>query len=198
MKLSMFNNIILLIIIGIIVTGCVNFSSTSQLKNIQNINTDISQNKNDNLNNNMQLTSPAFKQNEKIPAKYTCDGANINPPLLFNGVPAAAKSLVLIVDDPDAPGGTWLHWTLWDIRPDTKELAENSVPVGAVEGMTSFGAPGYGGPCPSNGTHHYRFKLYALDKMFDLVHGSTLSQLQSAMNGHILEQTELVGVYSRR
>lgn len=146
----------------------------------------------------MKITSPVFKNNENIPAKYTCDGENVNPPLEISEVPEGAKSLVLIVDDPDATRGyTWLHWTVWNILPDTKEIAENSVPVGAAEGKTDFGKPGWRGPCPPIGRHRYFFKLFALDVILDLSHGASLNELQKAMEGHILDKTELIGLYSR-
>lgn len=145
----------------------------------------------------MQITSSAFKNNESIPAKYTCDGENINPPLQFSAVPETAKSLALIMDDPDAPRGTFVHWTLWNISPEQKEIAANSVPAGTVEGLTSFGKPGYGGPCPPAGTHRYFFKLYALDELLDLNPDADKAKLEQAMEGHVLAQAELVGLYSR-
>mgnify|MGYP003394717907 CR=1 FL=1 len=146
----------------------------------------------------MKITSLVFKNNDKIPAKYTCDGENINPPLTISGVPEEAKSLVLIVDDPDATRGyTWLHWTLWNINPDTKEIAENSVPNGATQGKTDFGKSGWGGPCPPSGSHHYFFKLFALDVILELPCGASLDELQKTIEGHILEKVELIGLYSR-
>lgn len=145
----------------------------------------------------MKIQSPAFEQNQPIPAKYTCDGENISPPLVISEVPEGTESLVLICDDPDAPAGTWVHWTLWNIPPHTKEIPENSAPAGASEGTTSFGNTGYGGPCPPSGTHRYFFKLYALDKTLDLPPAASPEQLQEAMEGHILESAELVGLYQR-
>lgn len=146
----------------------------------------------------MKITSFAFEHNSKIPSKYTCDGENINPELRIEEVPENAKSLVLIVDDPDATrGSTWLHWTLWNINSQTKEIAENSVPEGAIEGKTDFGKPGWGGPCPPSGSHRYFFKLFALDEILDLSAGASLDELQKAMEGHILSQAELIGLYSR-
>lgn len=146
----------------------------------------------------MQITSTAFLDNQNIPDKYTCDGANINPSLLINGVPEAAKSLVLLVDDPDSPSGTWVHWLVWNISPDIKEIEENSVPLGAVEGVTTFGNTGYGGPCPGSGKHHYCFKIFALDTMLDLTATSTVTDLEFAMEGHVLDKTQLVGLYQRK
>jgi len=143
------------------------------------------------------MTSPFFKHNEKIPSKYTCDGDNKNPPLSILGVPSEAKSLVLISDDPDAPVGTWVHWTLWNIDPKTTEIAENSVPQGAVEGITSFGNTGYGGPCPPSGIHRYFFKLYALDTVMNLNTSAKKNDIEEAMKTHILAQAELIGFYNR-
>src|SRR3989338_10824520 len=116
----------------------------------------------------MNITSSAFKEGESMPAIYTCEGRNINPPLRFGNVPSTAVSLALIVDDPDAPMGTWVHWTMWNIDPAITEIGENSVPAGAVQGLTSSNKNAYGGPCPPSGTHRYFFKLYALDTLLDL------------------------------
>lgn len=146
----------------------------------------------------MQITSSAFKHNEKIPSQYTCDGDNKNPPLSIFEVPQDAKSLVLISDDPDAPMGTWVHWTLWNMDPKITEIAEDSVPQGAVEGTTSFGNTGYGGPCPPSGTHRYFFKLYALDTTLNLNTSAKTSDIEEAMKTHILAQAELIGLYSRK
>lgn len=145
----------------------------------------------------MELTSPAFEHNQTIPSRYTCDGEEVNPPLVIADVPSNAKSLALIVDDPDAPGGTWVHWTVWNIDPRTAEIAENSVPSGATEGTTSFGKTGYGGPCPPSGTHRYFFKLTALDIALDLPPNTTARDLKKAMEGHILESVERIGLYQR-
>jgi len=145
----------------------------------------------------LTIGSPGFVNNKNIPSKYTCDGDDINPGLIFNGIPEDAESLVLIVDDPDAPSGTWVHWTVWNIDPATDSITENSVPDGAVEGNTDFGKPGYGGPCPPSGTHRYYFKLFALDTDLDLDISSTAADIEAAMKGHILTKTELMGLYSR-
>lgn len=149
------------------------------------------------LKTNMKLTSSAFENNAKIPPRYTCDGQNFNPPLGISEVPENVKSMALIIDDPDAPSGTWVHWTLWNINVDTKEIPENTVPAGAIEGVTSFGKNGYGGPCPPTGTHRYFFKLYALDTELSLPSSTKIGDLEEAMKGHILDQTQLVGLYSR-
>jgi len=145
----------------------------------------------------MIISSPVFEHNQKMPSKYTCDGKNINPPLRFSEVPEKAKSLILIIDDPDASMGTWVHWLIWNIEPAIIEIQENSVPIGAKEGITSFGKPGYGGPCPPSGTHRYFFKLYALDAKLDLDKSIEKEDLEQAMKGHILEKAELVGLYAR-
>lgn len=145
----------------------------------------------------MTLSSFAFKHNELIPKKYTCDGDDISPPLAISGVPAHAKSLALIVDDPDAPAKTWVHWTVWNITPQTTEISENSAPIGAFEGITDFGKPGYGGPCPPSGTHRYFFKLYALDILLTLPQTARKADLEKAMQGHILDTAELIGLYKR-
>lgn len=146
----------------------------------------------------MKITSSAFANNQMIPSKYTCDGGNVNPSLEISDVPKSAKSLALIMDDPDAPAGIWVHWTLWNIDPKTSEIAEHSVPPGAAQGVTSFGKPGYGGPCPPSGTHRYFFKLYALDLRLDLSEAASKAELEGAMREHILEQSELTGLYSRK
>lgn len=138
-----------------------------------------------------------FKNNDKISAKYTCDGENINPPFEISEVPEGAKSLVLIVDDPDAPMGIWVHWTMWNIDPKTEKIEENSVPYGAVEGVTSFKKSGYGGPCPPSGIHHYYFKIYAIDTILALPTSADKLELEKEINGRILDQAELIWIYSR-
>jgi hypothetical protein len=143
----------------------------------------------------MKIESPSFRNNEMIPSKYTCDGANVNPPLLISGTPEDAKSLVLIVDDPDAPSKTWVHWIVWNIDPNTKEILENTIPEGAVEGMTDFGKQGYGGPCPPSGIHHYHFKIYALDITISLDSSASVVDIKEAMQDHILDSAELIGLY---
>lgn len=150
-----------------------------------------------NLKKMIKLTSPVFQSEELIPQKYTCDGENINPPLLINGASDKVKSLVLIVDDPDAPVGTWTHWLVWNIDPKTSEIKENSLPRGAVLGKTDFGDLKYGGPCPPNGTHRYFFRLYGLDTILNLSQGASRDKLESAMSGHIIDQGELMGKYHR-
>ena len=146
----------------------------------------------------IKISSAAFTQNGSIPEKYTCDGSDVSPPLMIENVPPEAKSLALIVDDPDAPAGTWVHWVVWNIDPATKEIKENSLPPGAQEGMSDFRKRGYGGPCPPGGTHRYFFKLYALDTMLTLGPNTTKALLEQAMKRHIVAQSELIGRYKRR
>jgi Raf kinase inhibitor-like YbhB/YbcL family protein len=151
----------------------------------------------------MRLLSDAFSTNGTIPSRYTCDGDNISPPLKWNDVPAETQSLALIVDDPDAPGGTFVHWVVYDISPNTREMPE-AIPTGqstlsgsAVQGKNSFETIGYGGPCPPEGMHHYVFKLYALDCALGLPTESKKADVEAAIEGHILAQSELVGHYER-
>jgi hypothetical protein len=146
----------------------------------------------------MKISSDAFLNNGLMPAKFTADGEKINPQLSIEGVPQAAKSLVLVVDDPDAPSGTFTHWTVWNIDPAVAGIAENSVPEGAVQGVTSDGEPGYVPPAPPSGTHRYYFKVYALDTKLDLRGSAGISDLLSVMEGHILDKAELMGFYGRR
>lgn len=146
----------------------------------------------------MKISSPVFENNSQIPQKYTCDGQDINPPLEIRDIPEGTQSLVLIVDDPDAPMGTFLHWLVWNISPETVKIEENSIPEGAIRGRNDFGKENYGGPCPPFGTHRYFFKVYALDKKLDLVAGSKLKEIEEAMKGHILDQAELLGLYQRK
>ncbi len=151
----------------------------------------------------MQIASQAFEAGGMIPAKYTCDGPDLSPPLRWADPPAGTQSYALIADDPDAPVGTWVHWVLWNIPADASGLEENlsksaSLPNGAKQGTTDFRRIGYGGPCPPSGTHRYFFKLYALDTMLELPSSTTKRDLEGAMQGHILGQAELVGKYQRR
>jgi len=143
----------------------------------------------------LRITSPSFQNNGAIPAKYTCDGNDVNPPLNITGIPREAKSLVLIVDDPDASMGTFVHWVVWNIPPKER-IEENSVP--GVEGMNDFRKRSYGGPCPPSGTHRYFFKLYALDVKLDLKTNSRKEDVEKAIEGHVLARGEIVGLYRRR
>ena len=145
----------------------------------------------------MQLKSPALSQNGAVPEKYTCDGQNISPPLQIAETPENAKSLALICDDPDASGKTWTHWTVWNIDPTTTEIVEGKTPAGSTQGVTDFGEVGYGGPCPPAGTHRYFFKLYALDTTLNIPYQAKKEDIEKAMEGHVIDQTQLVGVYSK-
>lgn len=150
----------------------------------------------------MQLSSEQFEPNGMIPAKYTCQGENISPPLALSSVPEQARSLVLICDDPDAatdpdgPGQTFDHWVMFNIPPGTAKV-EGSVPVGALQGNNGAGALGYTGPCPPNGTHRYFFKLFALNQPLELDEGATKAQVEQAMEGAVLGQCQLVGRYQK-
>lgn len=151
----------------------------------------------------LALKVPAFSYGGEIPKKYTCNGSDSSPALMWSGVSPAARSLVLVVDDPDAPRGTWTHWTIWDLPVHTTSLAE-AVPAkevlenGARQGRNDFGRIGYGGPCPPPGkAHHYFFRLYALNISPELAAGAERRQLERAMKGHILAQAEWMGTFKR-
>ncbi len=146
----------------------------------------------------LRISSSAFEDNGSIPVKYTCDGADVNPPLRIEGVPAGARSLALIVDDPDAPRGIWVHWVVWNIDPKTEEIKGNTVPRGSIQGVNDFVKRDYGGPCPPSGTHRYFFKLYALDALLNLSGDAGKAGLEKAMNGHVLAQAQIIGLYKRR
>ena len=150
----------------------------------------------------LTLRSSAFREGGMIPAKYTCDGDDIYPPLEWDTPPPGTKSMALISDDPDAPGGTWVHWVLFNLPASVRDLKENvpdtdTLPNGARQGNNDFPNIGYGGPCPPGGTHRYYFKLYALDVLLDLKPGITKSQLEKAMEGHVLAKGQLMGKYTR-
>ncbi len=145
-----------------------------------------------------KISTSAFEQNGMIPVRFTCDGPDINPPFTVQGTPPAAKSLALIVDDPDAPSGLWVHWLVWNISSNVSEVKENAVPQGAVQGINDFRKHTYGGPCPPSGTHRYYFKLYALDVTLDIGNHSKKQDLEKAMKGHILAEAQIMGRYSRR
>ncbi len=151
----------------------------------------------------IKITSSAFEDGGLIPLKYTCDGEDISPPLQWDPVPDGTASIAVICDDPDAPMGTWVHWVLFNLPADTKELAENfpddeTVPDGTRQGITDFGSTGYGGPCPPSGTHRYFFKIYALDKKIELATIADKAKLLEAMEGHIIGQGQLLGKYKRQ
>ena len=145
------------------------------------------------------IASSAFEEGGDIPVKYTCDGDDVSPPLAWSGIPEGAQSLALIVDDPDAPGGTWVHWVLFNIPAEQEGLPEGVQPgdVG-VYGVTDFQERAYGGPCPPSGTRHrYFFRLYALDTTLDLEAGASRQAVDQAMEGHILAEAQLMGMYGR-
>ncbi len=149
----------------------------------------------------MKLTSTAFNSGEAIPVEYTCDGKNISPPLAWSGASAATKSFVLIADDPDAPGGTWTHWIVFDLPANASGLDEGikKLPGNAKEGLNDFKKIGYGGPCPPGGKQHrYFFKIFAVDVMLGLKPGATRKEVEAAMINHTLAQGELVGLYQRK
>lgn len=151
----------------------------------------------------LTLTSTAFSHGQSIPSVYTCEGKDISPPLAWSEPPSGTKSFALISDDPDAPMGTWVHWVAYNIPPKTRQLSEAfptaaALKDGTLQGTTDFGRTGYGGPCPPSGTHRYFFKLYALGTILDLQPGATKTQLEAAMQGHILAQAELMGTYKKK
>jgi hypothetical protein len=143
----------------------------------------------------LSVKSQAFEEGKPIPKKYTCDGQDINPPLTVEGIPKEAKTLALIVDDPDAPSGTFDHWIVWNIPASSSKIGENTVP--GIEGSNGARQTGYFGPCPPSGTHRYFFKVYALDTALSLGVGSKKRDVEKAMQGHILTSGELMAVYSR-
>ncbi len=146
----------------------------------------------------LKISSPAFADNQSIPDKYTCNGANVSPPLRFENIPERTKSLALIVDDPDAPSGTWTHWMVWNITPRVGEIGENGVPKEAIVGKNDFYHNSYGGPCPPSGTHRYFFKLYALDAVLGLAGHATRAEFESTMLPHVIEKTQLVGTCAKK
>ncbi len=143
----------------------------------------------------MKLTSPEFANNGFIPQKFTCEGEDINPPLVMESIPAMAEKLALIIDDPDAPVGTFVHWVVYDI-PVVSRIEENSIP--GKQGINDFRRRNYGGPCPPSGTHRYFFKVYALDERLELAEGINKAGLEKAMKGHLLAKTELIGLYRKK
>lgn len=152
----------------------------------------------------LKITSSAFADNDEIPQKYTCEGEDLSPPLNFSGVPQGARSLVLIVDDPDAPDPkapkmTYVHWVLFDLPPDTTEIVEGMValPPGTKSGLNDWKRPGYGGPCPPIGRHRYFFKLYALDAKLEGLSAATKADVVSAMQGHVLAEAQIIGTYQK-
>lgn len=145
----------------------------------------------------MTVTSTAFRDGGTIPRKYTCDGAGVSPPLSWTGAPAETKAIALVVDDPDAPNGTFTHWVLLDLDPNTSSLTEGTAPPGAKQAKNSAGKPSYFGPCPPHGTHHYRFTVWALSAATGLPAGTKLDDALKAINGTAISQGRLTGLYSR-
>jgi len=172
--------IFIIMFIVMFVSGCVN--------NFQTIKRGVSV---------MKIYSPEFKDNSFIPKKFTCDGMDINPRLLFEDIPEGTESLVLIIDDPDAPTGTWVHWVLFNIPKNVTDIPEDAVPDNAIQGLNSWSKNNYGGPCPPSGMHRYFFKLYALDILLELDDTATKKDVEQAMQGHIIEKAEYVGLYKR-
>ncbi|TAJ11324.1 YbhB/YbcL family Raf kinase inhibitor-like protein [Marinilabiliaceae bacterium JC017] len=151
----------------------------------------------------MKLTSPVFDEGGLIPEKYTCDGIDVSPSLKWSSMPVGTKTIAIICDDPDAPMGTWVHWVIYNLPATTDVLPEEVpavkiLPNGAMQGKNDFGKIGYGGPCPPSGTHRYYFKIYALDDELMVEAGITKSQLEKAMQGHILSEGQLMGRYKLR
>ena len=150
----------------------------------------------------LRLISSAFQEGQPIPSQYTCKGVNVSPPLEWGSGPKTAKTITIIADDPDAPGGTWVHWVLYNLPSDNIGLVENLPPTedlkaGGFQGKNDFGKIGYGGPCPPSGTHRYVFKVYAVDTGLDLKAGATKAEVEKAMEGHVVGQTQLVGTYKK-
>jgi Raf kinase inhibitor-like YbhB/YbcL family protein len=149
------------------------------------------------INMSIHITSSAFKEGDKIPRIYTCDDQNVSPPLAWTGVPTNTVSLAMIMDDPDAPGGMWVHWVLYNLPADLTSLEQGKNGRG-TEGKNDFGKMGYGGPCPPRGSNHrYFIKIYALDGILDLKAGATKAEVEKAMKGHILAEGQLMGRYGR-
>lgn len=149
------------------------------------------------VDSSMKISSDVFSNNGMIPSEYSCDGANISPKLVISNVPANAKSLVLIMTDPDAPSGIFTHWLVWNLSP-TKSIISKGETLTEPQGLNDFGVKGYGGPCPPNGIHRYVFSLYALDAIIDIPSDSKKQDLESTINSHVIEKDELVGMYSRK
>lgn len=146
----------------------------------------------------MQLTSSAFNNGEPLPMEYSCDGSGEAPPLSADNIPPKAQTLALILEDPDAPNGTFTHWIVWNLPPSAKTITASNLPKGAEQGMNDFGKVGYGAPCPPSGSHRYTFTLFALDEPLDLKSGTKAARFKQALTGHVLEEATLTGYYQRR
>lgn len=144
----------------------------------------------------MKISSPHFSHNQMIPREFTCEGNDVNPELIIENIPPKTKTLALIVDDPDAPVGTWVHWVVFNIDPKTTTITKESIP--GLQGINDFGKLDYGGPCPPSGTHRYFFKVYALDTTLAMQEGASKKDVENAMRGHILDEAELIGLYSKK
>ena len=196
-----------LVIAVILISGCVDGNNNAPVDEItpeataEVTETEEEYTREADIMEEFSISSGAFSQGDTIPVEYTCDGSDISPPLVFSGIPEGAKSIALIVDDPDAPGGVWVHWVIYNM-PVGRELAKGIPPIGTLpdggrQGTSDFGKMGYGGPCPPSGTHRYYFKAYALDTVLDLQSGASKAQLENAMQGHVLAKAELMGKYAR-
>ena len=178
--------IILIIIIALILAGWWLANQSGNTITVKN-----------SFNMSLSLTSPVLQAEGTIPSLYTCDGDNLSLPLKIESVPAAAKSLALVVDDPDAPNGSFIHWLVWNLPPTTQDLMEGVTPSPATAGTNSAGQVGYSGPCPPSGEHRYIFKLLALDTELDLPVSTTIKEFNQAIAGHVLEEATLAGRYRR-
>lgn len=145
----------------------------------------------------MVLSSPAFTHNHDIPVKYTCQGADVSPPLTIKDAPSNTLSFVLTVTDPDAPGKTWIHWVVYNIDPSITEIVEATVPDGGVEGINDFGSMEYGGPCPPSGKHRYVFTIYALDSMLEFDEGAGFEEIMDFVEKHSIGESSLIGLYQK-
>lgn len=181
--------LLILVFLPVLISGCITGENKDTIEEV--------------TMQTISITTEAFISGENIPSRFTCEGSDISPPLSWKGVPADAKSIALIMDDQDAPSGTFVHWVLYNIPAGTQQLPEG-VPSGKVlgdgsrQGTTDFGRTGYGGPCPPRGKpHRYFFTIYALDNQLDLQAGASRKQVDSAMKGHVLAQGELMGKFGR-
>jgi Raf kinase inhibitor-like YbhB/YbcL family protein len=155
-----------------------------------------------NQKNEITVISAAFKEGQPIPRQYTCNGVNISPPLEWSGVPKSAKTIAIIANDPDAPGGDWVHWVIYNLPAENIGLVENvpateTLKAGGFQGKNDFEKIGYGGPCPPSGTHHYFFKVYAVDAELPLKAGATKAELLKALDDHVVSQGKLMGTYQK-
>ena len=196
-----------LVIAVILISGCVDGNNNAPVDEItpeataEVTETEEEYTREADIMEEFSISSGAFSQGDTIPVEYTCDGSDISPPLVFSEIPDSAKSIALIVDDPDAPGGTWVHWVIYNM-PVGRELAKGvpiagTLPDGSRQGTSDFGKAGYGGPCPPSGTHRYYFKAYVLDIVLDIQSGASKAELENAMQGHVLAKAELIGKYAR-